>query len=325
MQKLSASRGLQESRSFLARQNTEGWWSYKEGHEPSVETTAWASIALRNDEATAHSTTERLLSGQNPDGGWSTAPNAGESDWTTAAALLCLRMLTPKALAFSDGALKSRIDRAFTAGIDFLLDSRSQYRTLFDWFRLYQLGSLPLLPGTPCGFPWNPGSFYWTEPTSYALIALKPSEHAARRKIDPDLSRAEDFLLQHACKGGGWNHGNDISLSKRLPAYPVTTCIALIALQAKATGKEVVAALSYLDNIAESLNTVISLSYAIGALTLYGRNTDRLVARLLDHRNDDGSFGGSLLHTALAAFALESHLEVNPLSFGQSARQRPGA
>jgi len=305
---------LEDSRRLLARTHHDGLWSYTPGQEPSLEATAWASIALSGREPVCELAAERLIGCQNDDGGWPTTPNSGApSDWNSALALLCLRLAEPHLSERLQGSLA----RVYAAGIDFMLSSRGVFHGLSDLASLVQLGIVLLSPGSPCGFPWDPGTYYWTEPTGYGILALKP--HARGKsggrseELATQLHRAEEFLLEHACRKGGWNHGNFVSLGKNVPAYPPTTAIALIALQDRAAAGQVAGGLAYLEGAAPGLETVMSLALAILALDSYGRPVAGLTDALLSRRREDGGFGTTTMHTAMAATALAASLGENPL------------
>ena len=65
-------------------------------------------------------------------------------------------------------------------------------------------------------------------------------------EIKKVIQKGNKFILDHACRGGGWNHGNDITLGAYLPAYRLTTAEALLALQDLPDENKVKAGLAYL-------------------------------------------------------------------------------
>jgi hypothetical protein len=303
----------QKAKSYIRTRSSGGGWPYIPGHAAAVEATSWCAIALEQDKAAAEAAAAFLVAAQSPDGGWSNASAPDSSDWSTAPALISLRLLKDHIGA----TLKADVERAFHKGISFLLNSRADpyagplAKTLI-WLAS---GSAGLEYGR--GWPWTPGCFHWVEPTSYALIALKPSRQAQEGQLKDLIARAEKYLIEHACAGGGWNYGSHVFMSTNLPPMPVTSAVAVLALQDRLHEQTVGAALAYLDGIAAQAASVMTLSWCLLAFHATGRDCQALASRLVQHQQTDGGFQDNLLLTALASCALSAAAGHNPLKFAQ--------
>ncbi len=291
---------------------------YIEGGEVSLEATAWALIALRHDQEIALAGLQYLAQSQNSaDGGWSTRPGAGRSDWTSGPTLLAMRILHDLYQSDIDAASSKALNR----GLSYLLDSRVEfYGPTARLALLFSKGPAGLEYGR--GWPWDPKCFHWLEPTAYCLLALKlPTTAAGNADQRATIKFADRFILEHSCRDGGWNHGNDLSLGVYLPAYRLTTAEALLALQAHAAAesgqggaahlqndrlKKIEAGLNFLQTQTEEDSSSLSLAASILALSAYDRPFQAELAYLLKRQANNGSFGPTVMSTALAAIALEA-------------------
>jgi len=156
------------------------------------------------------------------------------------------------------------------------------------------------------GWPWDPNCFHWLEPTSYCLLALKLPQTPEKELHQKVIKFADKFITEHACKDGGWNHGNDQSLGAFLPPYRLTTAEALLALQDNGRDKSIAPALAYLKGLAGQDSSSLSLAASILALSAYGEPFTSELDFLLNRQAPDGSFGPTTMSTALAALALEA-------------------
>jgi hypothetical protein len=90
-------------------------------------------------------------------------------------------------------------------------------------------GHVQHIDGT--GFPWFPDTAAWVTPTCFGLLAL---QKASRRSSSPDIlarcASAREYLLTHACRDAGWNHGSTSALGYDSDSYPETTGQSLLAL-----------------------------------------------------------------------------------------------
>jgi hypothetical protein len=286
-----------------ARNDHEGWFPYVPGGDCSLEATAWALLALASSNRhISDSGLDYLAANQNKsDGGWSTRPGAGRSDWTSGPVLLCLRLLS----ASSGEQTPATISAAINRGMSYLLDSRVEFfgptaRLLL----LISRGAEGLAYAR--GWPWDPKCFHWIEPTSYCLMALKLPQAPAKEIHRTVIKFADKFITEHACQGGGWNHGNDLTLGSYLPPYRMTTAEALLALQDDRANKVIEPALTYLKGQAKEDCSSLTLALSILALGVYDQPFEQELSFLLKRQAEDGSFGPSLMSTALACLALQT-------------------
>jgi hypothetical protein len=284
-----------------------GSWGYKPGESPCIEPTVYCAIARRRDSQTRKQVIEFLLANQNQDGGWSTSPGIGKSDWTSGLALLALRILFKE-----EGGVDPKHAAAIDKAVSYLFESRTEfYGALAKFLLLISKGDAGL--NYPRGWPWSPGCFHWVEPTAYTLLALKLPEHIEKQDSKRVIERADSFLLEHACKDGGWNHGNDLCLSVYLPPYVVTTAEALIALCDHKSADVVQHALKNLPNTIGFAGSAMSIAWVAIAQKTHDRDSSESIRMLLERQNEDGSFGPNLMVTALSMLALQAHLGDNVL------------
>jgi len=293
--------------SYIQSAYKNGSWGYKPGESPCIEPTVYCAIARRRDSRTRKQVIEFLLANQNQDGGWSTSPGIGKSDWTSGLALLALRILFKE-----EGGAGPKHAAAIDKAVSYLFESRTEfYGALAKFLLLISKGDAGL--NYPRGWPWSPGCFHWVEPTAYTLLALKLPEHIEKQDSKRVIERADNFLLEHACKDGGWNHGNDLCLSVYLPPYVVTTAEALIALCDQKSADVVQHALKNLPNTIGFAGSAMSIAWVAIAQKSHDRDSCESIRMLLERQNEDGSFGPNLMVTALSMLALQAHLGDNVL------------
>lgn len=298
---------------LLSIQNKAGWWPYKPGNGPSMEATSWSALAVRKS-VDANQVLDFFMKNQNKDGGWSTAPEAGFSDWATGPVLLAFRTLHS---AGKEKSSDTGFGDSLNRGLLHLSDSRVEFYPPVARLLLFIVQGEEGLKYSR-GWPWDPGCFHWVEPTSYHLLALKVPglpEAGAYKEV---IKFANKFLKEHACKGGGWNHGNELSLGAYLPPYRVTTAEALLAQQDQASAKAIADGLKVLASKSNDDDSAFSLAWSILALNAYGKDVDKETAFLVKRQKPDGSFGVNLMASALSVLALEAVQGTNVLKFGSA-------
>ncbi len=254
---------------------------------------------------------EHLVRSQNQDGGWSTGPAQGNSDWCTGPALFALRTLARQSSS-------KKANSAFERGATFLADLPTELMSLGARIILGAVQGVKASEESARGWPWSRGCFHWVEPTSYNLYAFKlPERTTFKDGFDQIVLRANKFLLENTCSVGGWNHGSHLSLGTNLPPYIVTTAEALLALQDCSDNKEIARAFDFLNASSEASeagqkNSAMALAWMILANHAYGRDSEKILAQLVSSQNGDGSFGPNMMVTALASMALHTSDGINP-------------
>jgi hypothetical protein len=204
---------------LTARQNPDGGWPYTRGVS-WTEPTAYALLALLDAGAveSVRRGLQWLRAAQRPDGGWPPQLSVDESTWVTA----LVALIPPEHLG----------DSAHSRALQWTIGSTGEESRFLFRLRQWMLGTLPLAPQEPPGWPWLPGTSAWVGPTSIALLALqKEFRRAARIDLQQRLDEGHRFLLQRMCAGGGWNHGSSKPLGYPTNPYPEITGLALTALR----------------------------------------------------------------------------------------------
>lgn len=180
---------------------------------------------------------EILLARRNADGAFGPVPGAASEPEPTALAALALGdgdtvdwLADAQAEDGSVGAQAGSVYRDVTALAGLAMrDPRAQGRALA-WVLGSQARAEPssdALPHDPDlrGWSWTSDTFAWTEPTAWAVLALR-----VFGQDGPELDDGIATLRDRECVGGGWNYGNRIVLDEELPPFVQTTGIALLAL-----------------------------------------------------------------------------------------------
>lgn len=281
------------SRTLRAAESADGGWPYFARHNPRLEPTCWALLALmdRGDESVTFPAQPHL---------------AFLERRQTRAALLTDDPRQPANLAFNGLAAILALDHAGvlrTERTAALLDALTRLRGI----------SLPAAPefqqdSTLRGWPWSDETFSWVEPTSWCLLALKKMrarDASANRAVAARIDEAERLLIDRCCRNGGWNFGNSAVLGQDLRPYVATTAIALLALQDRPVDVAVVKSLTYLQAHALEQTSGLSLALSLICFHVFGLATHALEDRLADQWRAQ-QFFGNLHVTALALYALDS-------------------
>lgn len=305
---------LNKALNFLNASIANGWlpYSFPYGKDPSCEATAWVAIALSQSKDTLASTKKAidfLLNNQNQDGGWSTGPGIGESDWTTAAVTLSLRLAKSyQPQIIDDRSFNQAIKNAF----HYLIVSRVD--SMFPVLRLMlflgaQTGGKQKFGK---GWPWVKHGGAWIEPTAYALMALKLPGLPDDQLTQIAVSHANDFILDHTCKGGGWNCGNYFSLGHYYQAHILPTAEVVLSLSDISNHIKVKEGLNHLLASKGECLSPWTLSWQILALNAYGQDCQNNLSQLANMQNKDGSFADNFMVSAFASLALNTVNGINP-------------
>jgi hypothetical protein len=271
--------------SLLKSQNSDGGWGYYIGKQSALEPTAYALMALASSSAGkdalagAH---QFLQERQLENGGWPVNAAGTEAEaWASA--------LVGTALYVTDG-----FSEPCRRGAGFVLGSFARMRT--DWAtrtKEWLGGCFSCNPNRhPGGWGWTADTAKWVEPTCNALIFLN---HVKGRMPDNRLlevvAEAERMTYERMCSQGGWNYGNTEVLGEKLRPYPMTTALALIALQNHGSQPENQRSLNYLVMALPEEKSALSLCFAALCLDLYGHEWRGLLPRLNALFLETGFFG----------------------------------
>lgn len=295
------------------QQRESQWWPYLAKHrEASTEATSWCALSLRDEHDTAKRAVEFLTATQNPDGGWSTAPGAGQSDWTSGPAVLALRVLAQQKDA---GTPKART--AIQKALLYMCDSRTEFYGSLARLILFMLKGREGLSYAR-GWPWTHDCFHWIEPTVYALLSFNLPTVPEPELFKEIIARAQQFIAENQCQGGGWNHGSSFCLNVHLPPYIVTTAEALLAMQdASGDNPQTRGGLDFLQRTEPSECSAMERAWAILALNAYKKDCTSLLNALVQSQHPDGSFGVNLMVSALCTLALDTANGKNPLQMSR--------
>jgi squalene-hopene cyclase-like protein len=299
---------------LLEQQNSDGSWGFSPGKAGAIEPTAYVLMSLVSEEP-GRKAIERgvgfLRKTQTARGAWPvTTQDSEEAAWATALAGLAL-------LGFDGTESMLSAAAAFVVG-SFGRHQRPWILRLADWMRSFDAS---YIEENLRGWKWNPDTANWVEPTSYALMFLKKFQQSVANSpasggnaFKPIIAEAESLLYQRMCKDGGWNYGNARVLGEELRPYPLTTAIALIALQ-NPQSPECQRSLSYLQRAVSGERSALALCMAVPCFSLYGIQTEACV-QAATALYDETKFFQNIKTSALALLALQSLKGKNPFRLG---------
>jgi len=291
---------------LLEHQNKDGSWGFSPEKAGAIEPTAYALLSLASEES-ARGAVERSLAflkeTQTARGAWPiNTQDHEEAAWATAIAGLAL-------LRFEGTQSICRAAAQFVEA-SFARHPRSCILRLADWMRSFDAS---YVEENLRGWKWTPDTANWVEPTSYALLFLKKFLRSSAgsspqvvdsRNLKPVIAEGESLLYQRMCKAGGWNYGNARVLGEELRPYPLTTAIALIALQ-NPSNQECQRSLAYLQRAAAGERSALALCMAVHCLSLYGIQAEACMQAAMV-LFDETQFLQNIKTSALALLALQS-------------------
>ena len=283
---------------LVAGRNTDGGWGYYPGKASRLEPTCWAMLALGSGPA------------PNP------APIDDARVLRDSAAAWLVRCQRPSGWLVEDPQWPFNI--AFNALAAFTLQ---HYRDpARDEVLRRLLAAVVSSKGTPAptaadlrqdnslqGWSWIDATFSWVEPTCWGLLALKKARGAgiSDNAMTARIAEAERLLIDRSCRPGGWNFGNALVMGQDLRPYVPTTALGLLAMQDRRDHDAVVRGLATLETLWHEEISATALGLSLVCLGVYGRPTNPLLARVIDHGAKALAFGNH--HgIALAMFALSS-------------------
>ena len=175
--------------------NDDGGFGPRAGAPSEPESTAMAVLALGDGDAAGWLGTQ-----QRDDGGFGAVVGSVRADCTAVASL-----------ALQDPAVRER-------ALDHLVAFQAAPGIETD-VSPYDLSVR--------GWSWTEGTFAWTEPTAWGLLALRVGRPEATDRIDD----AVGVLRDRQCVSGGWNYGTRVVYGVELPPFVETTALAVLALQ----------------------------------------------------------------------------------------------
>lgn len=268
---------IKEIQSFLrSRQNEDGGWPYLLERQSFSEPTAWNIIFLRKIEKKSKEIEKGIkwiLQTQNRDGGWPNIRN-GPSDIRTAHSIYALA------------------------------DFREYYDEIYRGIRWLKFNRR--LTG---GWAWCYGAYNFTEPTSYAILALD--------KIDalPNKEELLDFIFSYQCEDGGWNSYSPVMLDINQKGQISVTSWPLLALKrlgVSSKDKRIIRAFQFLEYQIEKLKEPIpySQSLMLWVSADYERKSaGKNVLRSLLENKQENVWRENTLWAALLGIGLQRYME----------------
>jgi hypothetical protein len=183
---------------------------------------------------------------QNPDGSVSVAPDIPTGFWPTPLAVMAWH---------SSLNHRSLLENAN----DFLLREQGTVITDKEATRITGHDT------TIVGWPWISKTHSWVEPTCLALYGFYLSGLQ-------DHSRSKEgrrLLVDRQLPGGGWNYGNTTVFGKELQPMPLSTGMALTALQGFVEEPSISKSVQYLRGTVDQLRSPLSLGWAILGLSAW--------------------------------------------------------
>jgi hypothetical protein len=290
---------------FLAKtQNPDGGWGYFPGKHSALEPTAYAVMGLGRALGTQQAlalASRFIASNQAVEGGWPVSVTDTEpAPWVTP--LVGLALLSG---AGENAQTRAAFKSVFGA---FGRMPKGRLSRIREW-----LGYAPSNLNTDLGgWSWNPGTAIWVEPTSYAILFLKKATWERQDQIvNRIVWEAESMVYDRMCKNGGWNYGNAEVLGEELRPYPLTTALALIALQDRPSRIENQKSLTYLKQVVSSEKSLLSLCFAGLCLDVYAQDWENVWLQL-DEFYRKTSFLEDIKTTALMLITLDARDGDNP-------------
>jgi hypothetical protein len=274
-------------------QNPDGGWGYLPGKHSRVEPTAWIILGLTSHERgtslkVRDQALDWLVSVQQPDGSFRSVPDAANSLWMTAPALLALQgAARPQDASAADRAFHSMLTQKSRTAHPQQSGMRSDVEA----------------------WGWTTDAFSWIEPTCMSLIALRsyPREKlASTDELDLRINQGEIVVRARRCNDGGWNYGNFGNRDYALSAFPVPTALALIALMRDVGDPLIKQAWVRLEEMRKTEPSLLSLAWGTIAAKLSNKTSDSWENQLLKHL--DARPGATNLDRGLALLGLGDRL-----------------
>ncbi len=276
-----------------------GGFPYQLGNEPRPDSTAWAVVGLSIVDAPAF-VCERgrayLQRQQDSTGRVCISPNHPNASWPTPLAMLAWHS-SPSYRLFEQRA--------------------SQFLLTFTGDHFPPISDPPIIghDSTILGWPWIADTHSWIIPTGMAILGLQVMGLGAHARVKEGQAMILDRQLPH----GGWNYGNTSVFGQELHPLPECTGIALQALANETDIQDIERSLDYLLKKIPTLQTPISLGWALlglGAWGLRPSQSEELISKSLDLQERYGPYPipslALLVCAANASTGLRSLFERSP-------------
>jgi hypothetical protein len=294
---------------LLKNQNQDGSWGYIPAGRGAFEPTAYGLMCLAKEfagKAALEKAHEFVRSQQNRDGGWPVnLADTESSAWVTA--LIGLGLLAAAGPAVTCQGAERFVFSSFGKM------PKPWILRVADWMQSLDTSYVDRNYG---GWSWNPATARWVEPTSYALLFLKKAAASGSglglaKDSAALLREAELLIYQRKCKDGGWNYGNSEGLGEALRPFPLTTALALLALQDQVGRSDVQEGLRYLEKAVDGERSALGLASVCLCFDIYSREKSQILAALTA-LFDQTRFFQNIKATALALLALQTQEGRNP-------------
>jgi hypothetical protein len=248
------------------------------------------------------------------DGGFGPVPGAASEAAPTALAAIALDDPTPRSWlethARPDGSFGESVGsvvRDDTPLVALALADGQARELALDHVEALHAETAPSTPQLPhrqdvAGWPWTDGTFGWTEPTAWGVLALRRLRPTSEARIGDGVA----LLVDRECVGGGWNYGNRIAFDVELEPYVQTTALSLLALRALEPDVTTRGLSTLADRWRAEASGPLSLATAAAALRAYG-HVDAPEALSLLRRMDERAIDVTAL--AWTAIALGAGLD----------------
>jgi hypothetical protein len=269
---------------------------------------AWFAPPCADNRDMAIGAEARLAKQQAVDGGFGPAAGAASEAAPTALAAIALDDATARSWLEtherSDGSFGESIGSVVRDDTPLvalaLADGEARERAL-DHVEALHAETAPSTPQLPhrqdvAGWPWTDGTFGWTEPTAWGVLALRRLRPRSEARIGDGVA----LLIDRECVGGGWNYGNRIAFGVELGPYVQTTALSLLSLRGLEPDATTRGLLKLADRWRAEASGRLSLATAAAALRAYGHVDAPEALSLLGRMDDEAIDTTTLAWTTIA-------------------------
>jgi len=267
-----------------------GGFAARAGGQYRPDATAWAVLAFRMGGSApkrVHAALRCLAAGQMDDGRVALSSDHPDVYWPTPLAILAWHH-------------DPEFGRCLSRAVSFLLQTTG---THFERQANSPGGHDPSIRG----WGWNDETHSWVEPTSLSMIALRLAGCGDNERV----SEGARLLLDRQLSRGGWNYGNTSVFGTELASMPESTGLALSALSGLTARQNVSCSIALLKESIRTLNTPLSLGWAILGLSAWGERPGAAcerIERCLGRQHRYGTYDTTMIGLLLVASKAEGGL-----------------